>query len=159
MPGINRNTTPSTLINLHFSFGLTIIAVMILRALWRFTHQTPPWPRDTPWWQTWAMHLTHFALYILLFLIPFAGWLWANAVGWQVQAFWLIPMPTLVPKGWSYTWLAADGHVYLAVLICLFIALHVLAALWHWYFKKDDVLERMLPNNKLINRALSFFNR
>lgn len=146
-PDIRRNTTPGTLVNLHFSFGLTIIAVMILRVLWRLTHKTPPLPRGTPRWQNAAAHLMHFALYVLLFLIPLAGWLWANGVGWQVVAFWILPMPTLVPEGWAYTWLASDAHVYLAVLICCLIALHILASLWHWYAKKDGVLERMLPED------------
>jgi cytochrome b561 len=159
MPGVHRNTTPGTLVNLHFSFGLTIIAVMALRVLWRLTHTPPPLPLDTSWWQAAAANLTHLALYVLLFLIPFAGWLWANALGWQVQAFWIIPMPTLVRKGWTYTRRAADAHVYLVVLICCLIALHILAALWHWYAKQDRVLERMLPRDKLTARALNYFDR
>jgi cytochrome b561 len=157
-PNIRRNTTPDTLVNLHFSFGLLIIAVMILRVLWRLTHKTPPLPRGTPWWQSATAHAMHVALYVLLFLIPFAGWLWANGVGWQVVAFWILPMPTLVSKGWAYTWLASDAHVYLAVLICFLIALHILASLWHWYAKKDDVLERMLPKDTYTTRALTYFD-
>lgn len=159
MPGVRRNTTPGTLVNLHFSFGLTIIAVMVLRVLWRLTHPVPSLPRETTRREAMAAHLMHVSLYVLLFLIPFAGWLWANGVGWQVTAFWVLPMPTLVPKGWAYTWLASDAHVYLAVLICGLIALHILASLWHWYFKKDDVLERMLPEDEGTKRALEYFDR
>jgi cytochrome b561 len=158
MPNIRHHTTPGTLVNLHFSFGITIIAVMLLRVLWRITHRTPPLPLDTSRLQAWAAHLMHFSLYFLLFLIPFAGWAWANAAGWQVKAFWLIPMPNIAPVGWTYTWLAADAHVYLVALICVFIALHVIASLWHWYFKNDGVLERMLPENSLITRALEYLN-
>ena len=159
MPRVHRNTTPGTLVNLHFSFGLTIIMVMVLRVLWRLTHPIPSLPRGTTWWEAAAAHLMHLSLYVLLFIIPFAGWVWANALGWQVRAFWIIPMPNLVPKGWAYTWLAADAHVYLAVLICVLIALHILASLWHWYAKRDRVLERMLPESKLTDRALRYFDR
>jgi cytochrome b561 len=159
MPGIRRNTTPGTLVDLHFSFGLTIIVVMVLRLLWRLTHPVPPLPRETGWWEAAAAHVMHFSLYILLFIIPFAGWAWANGVGWQVTAFWIIPMPDIVPTGWQYTWLASDAHVYLAVLICVLIGLHILASLWHWYFKRDDVLERILPQSSFTDRALAYFDR
>jgi cytochrome b561 len=158
MPGVRRNTTPDTLVNLHFSFGLTIIAVMILRVLWRLTHSVPPLPRGTTWWEGAAAHLMHLSLYVLLFIIPFAGWAWTNAVGWQVVAFWIIPMPNIVPRGWQYTWLAADAHVYLAVLICVLIGLHILASLWHWYARNDGVLERMLPKDRYTKRALKYFD-
>jgi len=158
MPGIHRHTTPGTLINLHFSFGLTIVAVMILRLLWRLTHRVPPLPRGTPWWEAMAAHLMHFSLYVLLFIIPFAGWAWANGIGWQVVAFWIIPMPNIVPQGWQYTRLAADAHVYLVVLICVLIGLHILASLWHWYAKKDGVLERMLPEDRCTKCALKYFD-
>lgn len=101
----------------------------------------------------------HFSLYILLFIIPLAGWAWANGLGLQVVAFWIIPIPSIVPAGWHYTWLAADAHVYLAVLLCCLIALHILASLWHWYAKKDNVLERMLPEDKLTKRGLTYFDQ
>lgn len=159
LPDIYRQATPDFLVNLHFSFGLTIIAVMALRVLWRLAHPVPPQPRGTTWWEAAAAHLMHLSLYILLFIIPFAGWAWANGVGWQVTAFWIIPMPSIVPAGWQYTWLASDAHVYVSVLVCILIGLHVLASLWHWYFKSDGVLERMLPEGSLTDRALAYFNR
>lgn len=158
MPGVHRNTTPGTLVNLHFSFGITIIAVMVLRLLWRLTHRTPALPKGTSWLEAVAAHAMHFLLYLLLFLIPFAGWAWANALGWQVTLFGL-PMPALVPKGWSYLWLAADSHVYLAGGIIVLIGLHIIASLYHWYIQKDHVLEHMLPENKFTTRVLAYFNR
>ena len=158
MPRVRHNTTSGTLVNLHFSFGLTIIAVMVLRALWRVTHPVPQLPRETTWYEAVAAHLMHLSLYVLLFIIPFAGWAWANGLGVQVTAFWILPMPNIVPAGWQYTWLASDAHVYLAVLICILIGLHILASLWHWYFKKDDVLERMLPEDRQTKRVLTYFD-
>lgn len=142
-----------------FLVGLELLIGVIMPGVRRHMHKTPPLPRGTSWWQGAAAHLAHFALYVLLFLIPFAGWLWANGLGWRVVAFWVLPMPTLVPKGCAYTWLASDAHVYLVVLICCLIALHILASLWHSYFKKDDVLERMLPEGKLTDRTLNYFDR
>jgi len=41
MPHIGRNTKPATLISLHFSIGVTILAVAIVRLAWRLTHTAP----------------------------------------------------------------------------------------------------------------------
>ncbi len=159
MPRVRRVTTPSMLINLHMSFGVLIIVVMLLRLLWRMTHPVPPLPRRTRGWQILAAYLMHYLLYILLFLIPFAGWVWANALGWQVTVFGLFTFPAFVPKGSPFLSLAATTHLYLTVTICILIALHVLASLYHWYVKKDDVLERMLPEDRLTDRILTYFDR
>lgn len=153
LPSIRHNPTPDTLISLHLSFGITIIVVMVLRLLWRVTHRPPALPPGA-WWEHLAAHGMHWLLYILLFIIPFCGWAWANAVGWSVVVFWLIPLPALVPMGWAYTWLVADLHVYLAATISVLIGLHILASLYHWYVPKDDVFERMLPDDALTRRAL-----
>src|SRR5262249_31196037 len=44
MPHIGRNTVPDTLINLHFSFGMVILFLLVLRLLWRWTHAEPSSP-------------------------------------------------------------------------------------------------------------------
>ena len=153
------HATLDALMNFHFNFGLAIILIMILRALWRLTHRMPSLPRGTKWWEAAAAHLMHFSFYVLLFIIPFAGWVWANGLGLPVVAFWVFPTPNIVPVNWQYTRLAADTHLYLAVILCFLIALHILASLWHWYSKKDGVLERMLPEDRLTKRALRYFDR
>jgi cytochrome b561 len=158
MPDVHRNTTPDMLMNLHFSFGITIIIVMILRVLWRLTHRAPPLPAGTSRGQALAAQLMHFALYALLFVIPFAGWVWANALGFTVTLFGLVSMPALVPKGSSLLHIASRTHAFLAGTIVILIGLHVLAALWHWYYEKDDVLERMLPTDTYTTRLLAYFD-
>jgi cytochrome b561 len=41
MPHIGRNTPVTTLINLHFSFGVIILVIAIIRLAWRATHAEP----------------------------------------------------------------------------------------------------------------------
>jgi hypothetical protein len=41
MPHIGRNTPVTTLISLHFTFGIVILAVAMVRLLWRLGHNEP----------------------------------------------------------------------------------------------------------------------
>ena len=157
MPGIYRHVTPPMLVGLHMSFGVLIIVVMLARLAWRMTHTPPPWPKGMPALQRLLAVLTHGVLYALLFLTPFAGWAWANAVGWPVAVFGL-PLPTLVAQSHANAQLFGQAHVLLAGSIIALVGLHTLAALYHWFYVRDDVLERMLPRDRFTRRMLRFVN-
>src|ERR1051325_3704321 len=66
MPHIGRNTQPNTIINLHFSFGVVILAVVIVRLVWRWTHAEPAPLAGLPPWLTHSARVVHYALYLLL---------------------------------------------------------------------------------------------
>src|SRR6185312_9260846 len=59
MPDIGRNTVPGTLINLHMSFGLTILAVVVVRWLWRRGQPIPLATRDLPPWERPVARIVH----------------------------------------------------------------------------------------------------
>jgi cytochrome b561 len=158
MPDIQKGTTPNMLINLHMSFGVVIIIAMILRFMWRLTHRVPPLASDTSKLQATAANAMHVALYILLLLIPIAGWMWASSLGWHVTLFGLIGLPTIASASESTARLAGIAHALLAGAISVLILLHTLAALYHWYIKKDDVIERILPTHIYTTRLLGYFN-
>jgi cytochrome b561 len=146
MPHIGRNTRPGTLINLHFSLGVLILAVAIVRLVWRFT-QGEPAPEDgMPPWQVASARLVHWLLYLLLFVVPILGWANASYRGFSVVMFGL-ELPKLVATrapGWGWT---GDIHSFLATYVLLgLVGLHVLAALYHYFVRRDGVLQRMLPN-------------
>ncbi|HVV79187.1 MAG TPA: cytochrome b [Pseudolabrys sp.] len=145
MPEIRRDTRPDTLINLHFSIGVIVLAVAILRLLWRFTHPEPPPEDGIPPWQTTSARIVHWLLYLLLFVIPVLGWLNASWRGFPIIMFGL-ELPKLLPtraSGWAWT---GDVHSVLAnYALLILVGLHVLAALYHWLIRRDGVLQRMLP--------------
>ncbi len=146
MPHIGRDTPVTTLISLHFSFGVVIIAVAIVRLLWRIAHVEPPPEDGIPPWQTASARLVHWLLYILLFAVPVLGWINASYRGMPVTLFGLgLPklMATRAP-GWGWT---GDVHSFIATYVLLgFVAAHVFAALYHYLVRRDRVLQRMLPN-------------
>lgn len=78
MPEIKRGQPATGLVDLHLSVGATILVLLLLRLAWRVTHPVPPVPDDLPVWQQWASRMTHYAFYVLLVVMPLAGWAWAS---------------------------------------------------------------------------------
>jgi cytochrome b561 len=145
MPHIGRNTKPDTLISLHFSIGVTILAVAVVRLAWRLTHTEPAPEAGVPPWQVMSARVVHWLLYVLLFVVPALGWINASWRGFPVALFGL-DLPKLIATrapGWLWT---GDVHALLANYAMLtLVGLHVAAALYHWLIKRDRVLQRMLP--------------
>ena len=148
MPHIGRNTPVTTVISLHFTFGIVILAVAIVRLIWRATHGEPAPLDGIPPWQMASARIVHWALYLLLFVIPLLGWMDASRRGMPVVMFGL-ELPKLLATrapGWGWT---GDVHMWLAYYGMLtLIGLHAAAALYHYFVRKDGVLQRMLPANR-----------
>jgi cytochrome b561 len=145
MPHIGRNTPVTTLISLHFTFGIIILAVAVVRLVWRVTDGEPVPLDGIPPWQTFTARIVHGLLYLLLFVVPILGWMDASRRGMPVVMFGL-ELPKLLATrapGWGWT---GDVHGLLANYAMLaLVALHVTAALYHYFIRHDGVLQRMLP--------------
>jgi cytochrome b561 len=146
MPHIGRNTPVTTLIGLHFSIGVLIIAVIVVRLIWRIIHGEPAPEAGIAPWQVRSARVIHWLLYLLLIVVPILGWLNASYRGMPVSFFGLVQMPQLVATraaGWGWT---GDIHMLIAEYgILPLVALHVAAALYHYFIRRDRVLQRMLP--------------
>jgi len=145
MPEIRRNTPVTTLISLHFTLGVVILAVAVVRLGWRATHPEPKPLDGIPPWQVTSARIVHWLLYVLLFVVPLLGWLNASYRGMPLVMFGA-ELPRLVATrspGWGWT---GDVHALLANYVMLaLVGLHVAAALYHYFIRRDGVLQRMLP--------------
>jgi cytochrome b561 len=144
MPDIGRGTKPDTLINLHMSLGFTILVVIAARWLWRLGHPVPLATGEVPDWEQTVARVTHVVLYALLVIDPFLGWANASARNWDIVMFGGA-LPHLVAPQSRVGRLAGDVHVYLAWMLLAVVALHAAAALYHYFVRRDGVLQRMLP--------------
>jgi len=129
----------------HKSVGMLILALVLLRLLWRLANPTPALPADTPGWERTAAHVSHALLYVLMIATPLTGWIINSAAAVPFSVFWLIPLPALVEPDKHLAELAKLVHLSLFIMLAVLLAMHVAAALRHHYIKKNNILIRMLP--------------
>jgi cytochrome b561 len=132
----------------HKSVGMTVLILAILRLLWRIKHRPPGLPPGMSPIERMLARATHFAFYVLLFAMPLTGWLMSSAKNYSVSWFGLFTWPNLIGKNETAFDLLRSTHGILAGTLFAIAVLHILAALKHHFWNKDDVLRRMLPKFK-----------
>jgi cytochrome b561 len=145
----------------HKSLGLVILALTLVRLLWRLMHRPPPLPATMKGWERGLAHATHGVLYLLMLALPLSGWLYVSA-GWNVARG--VPFPVATVWFGLFEWPHIPGiatrennaraafagtamniHAWLAWGALTLIVVHAVAALKHHLVDRDDVLARMLP--------------
>ena len=137
---------------LHKSIGLTVLALALLRVLWRWGDGRPP-DEPAPRWQQWAARAVHGVLYVLIVALPLSGWWFNSVTGKPLQWFKLFNLPALAAKNDGLRGFAQGVHEYLFWFLLLVLVAHVGAALKHHVFDNDNVLRRMLPFGRLRNHS------
>ncbi|MEQ1512241.1 MAG: cytochrome b [Lysobacteraceae bacterium] len=134
---------------LHKSIGITILALVALRVLWRLYAGAPHPVPGSPRWQERIAALTHAAIYLLLFAIPISGWILNSAAGFPLQWFHLFNLPHIVGENHDLHELAEDAHEIMFWMLAFLVVAHAGAAFYHHLFQRDATLARMLPNGWL----------
>ncbi len=129
----------------HKSFGMTILALAVLRLGWRLANPPPPLPAAMTRPARMTASATHAAMYVLLFAMPLTGWMMSSAKNYSVSWFGLFTWPNLIGPNESAFKLLRETHGVLSKLLFAIVILHILAALKHHFWDRDDVLRRMLP--------------
>lgn len=133
------------LLGWHRQLGLLVLALLVLRWLgrwWQGVHTASP---PLPALLHWASVLSHLALYGLLLCMPLLGWSMSNAQGHPVLLFNLWPLPVLTGIDPNLADTLQEWHEFASWCLLGLVCLHMLAALWHHWVRRDDVLSRMLP--------------
>jgi cytochrome b561 len=129
---------------LHKSIGLTVLALTVLRLLWRWSGRVPAAVAGTPDWQRRLANASHGGLYALLLAVPLSGWWFNSAAGFPLRWFGLVKLPKLTSFDPGIKALARESHELLFYALAGLIAIHAAAALWHHYRRRDQTLLRML---------------
>ena len=137
--------------NLHKSIGMTILALMVVRILWRLGHPPPPLV-DLPRWQARLARATHALLYVALVAQPLVGYLGSEFSGFPVKFFGLT-LPSWAGKNAAMKDLMSAVHLATSWVIAAVVVLHVAAALKHALIDRNRLLARMgigaaLPGNR-----------
>src|SRR5215813_5688756 len=101
----------------HKSVGITILALAVLRLLWRWANPTPALPSTLKPYERTLAALTHFGLYLILFAMPLTGWMMTSARGFPASWFGFFQLPDFVPKDKALYKAMLQTHHTLAVAL------------------------------------------
>src|ERR1700738_246238 len=137
----------------HKSFGMTVLMLAVLRLLWRLFHRPPELPAGMSPSERILARGTHILFYVLLFAMPLTGWMMSSAKNYSVSWFGRFTWPDLIAPNERAFELLKKTHPTMSGLLLALAILHILAALKHHFWNKDNVLRRMLPFTKSEKRS------
>jgi cytochrome b561 len=133
-----------TIPHIHKSIGLILVAIFGARLLWRMLNTTPSAIPSHSSMVRIGAHAAHMALYLLLAVVLFSGYLISTADGRGIEVFNWFTVPAIQELIENQEDVAGEIHFYSATTLVVLAALHALAAIKHHIFDKDQTLNRML---------------
>ena len=143
--------------DLHMAVGMSVLMLSVARVIWRLTHHHPPLPHMAlP--LRWLARASHFLLYVFMVVAPVSGWLVLSLRHQATSVFGLfrwawpsLPAIAHMPRPDRVFWHdhLLPLHIYMSYTGMSLVALHVSAALYHHFGRRDDVLTRMLRSQRL----------
>lgn len=131
--------------NTHKITGITVLCLILLRLGWRLINPKPYLVFQQKTWEKLLEYLVHGLLYAVLVAMPITG-LWMSTADGKAPHFfnYIISMPG-VGINPAQADLMYGLHQKLAWTLIALVSLHVLAALKHHFYDKDNVLKGMMP--------------
>jgi cytochrome b561 len=150
--GLAPHSARHLMIVAHMSLGVLLAWVLIIRIGWRVLAVRPVGAAPASWGDV-AAKAVHYALYGLLAAEAVLGFLlrWS---GNEAMSFFGLQIPSPIePFSKSGHHLVGEAHEWVAWTIVILAAFHALAAAFHGFVLRDDVLKRMLPSRDLKARS------
>jgi cytochrome b561 len=131
--------------SIHADIGYVILLLMALRIIWRAFHPAPALPAGTPFWGRVLARINQASLYILTLVVGCLGWAHSGAHKPDYSSwFGLFRVPQFTAENRINARDYENWHIYMAYVLLALVVLHVVAALYHHFIKRDRVLTRML---------------
>jgi cytochrome b561 len=131
----------SLVMGLHKSFGLSILALTLVRLSWRLANAPPPLPSYFTEVERFLSRTVHGAFYAAMLALPLSGWVMADRntrpLGWFG-----VPVPKFGVES-SIADAAHEMHEILGWALLALLALHVMAIMKHKWLDQDNLLPRM----------------
>jgi cytochrome b561 len=131
-------------VNTHSLLGLAVLALTAARIAWRLGHAPPPLPENIggPLVRR-ATAVVHFVLYTLIVVVPLIGIPVLLYRGKGLD-FGLFEVPSPFARTPEIFRPLQEAHEVAAYGLIGLAAAHMLAALYHHFIRRDEVLVRML---------------
>ena len=128
----------------HKSVGVLLLALWMVRLLWRVTNTRPSPVKEHKPWELRMARWVHSFLYGLILAVIISGYMISTADGRPLSVFGWFDIPAWRTGIDNQEDIAGLFHFYLAcALICLAVV-HALAAIKHHVIDKDSTLRRMV---------------
>jgi cytochrome b561 len=140
--------------SIHADIGYLVLLLTVLRLFWRGINPTPELPADTPSWQRIAARVSHGALYAVTILVAMLGWAHSGARTPDYSSFFgLFHVPQITSPDKAAAGAYEDRHIFFAYVLLALIVLHVAAAAFHHFVKRDRIAARMAGAAEAERRA------
>jgi len=147
---MSRDIDPVLQFNLfqyHKSIGFLVLALAAPRFIWSVFSRKPRALDGEGMASRLAARSAHAALLFLTLAVPLAGWAVASTSPLQIPSYVfdlvVVPgLPMAISDQAEAFW--TKVHATLAYLAAVIVVLHVAAALWHHFVRKDPTLRRMI---------------
>ena len=137
--------TQDTLYNWHKSVGILLLVLAFGRYMWRRKTPLPDWAPTLSPFERKATHWIERLLYICMFVMPIAGFVFVMAGGYGVMFFGRWPLPNFIPENETLALTAQWTHKITAYAIVIVWLCHLTLVLKHQFVNRDRFLNRMLP--------------
>lgn len=133
----------------HNTTGFLLLILVLLRLSWRLGNPSPELPGALLAWQRFVARATHISLYALLLVFPLSGWAALSAYEGDFPIFFFGRddvfriVPQASPGSPFNSDLFGEMHETCWKIGAVVLLLHISAALWHEYIRRDGVLSRM----------------
>lgn len=132
---------------LHETLGMGVFVLSAARLLWRW-FDTRPEAESGSRWMAYAATAIQAVLYVLLFAVPLTAMIGAWLEGHPLTLLGSLTIPPLFDESHAAGARIANVHTWLGDCILWLAGVHAVAALFHHYILKDDVLRSMLPRRR-----------
>ena len=126
--------------NLHKSFGLVLLALVLARLGWRLLHPPPAMPRVARW-QLRAAKTNHTILYLAMLALPLSGYLGSVFSGYPIKWFG-VTLPAWGSANPGVKELMSTVHWTVSWILVASTMLHIAGAFKH-EMAGEHVLARM----------------
>ncbi|WP_310475376.1 cytochrome b [Sandarakinorhabdus sp.] len=127
---------------LHVSFGLTIIALTLVRLGWRLANAPPPLPAYFTSGERLLAKAAHWAFYVAMLALPLSGWLMAERNERPLLYFFAVAVPKAgIGKPLAETF--NEVHEILGWTMLALLAVHIIGIIKHLVMDRDNLLPRM----------------
>jgi len=130
--------------SLHFMFGLLVLLLVLFRLVARRLSPRPPPDSSEGWYKLLdrASQVGHWTLYAFMLGMPLMGWVVLSAAGQPIPFFGLF-MPALIGPDETLSKQLKSLHETAGSFGYVLIGVHLLAAFFHQFILKDNLMARM----------------